>query len=165
MFLNPFRLPGLNILGSEPYRPPEADMWRSNARCKPKVYGDDGYVEVQSKLTDGNPLVGESRIRERRGRFHCDPPAFLEDTSQSLTISWKHFGAELLAKERGVKVTGITLSQEQHDLAAQRVQQEGLADQINIEIRDYREVTETYDHVASIEMFEAVGEQLAVVKA
>ena len=71
---------------------------------------------------------------------------------------WGGF-AILAAKERGVKVTGITLSQEQHDLAAQRVQQEGLADQINIEIRDYREVTETYDHVASIEMFEAVGEQ------
>ncbi len=71
---------------------------------------------------------------------------------------WGGF-AILAAKERGLNVTGITLSQEQHDLAAQRVQEEGLADKINIEIRDYRDVTQTYDHVASIEMFEAVGEQ------
>ncbi len=71
---------------------------------------------------------------------------------------WGSF-AILAAKERGVKVTGITLSREQHDLAAARVQSEGLAERVSIEMRDYRDVSETYDHVASIEMLEAVGER------
>ena len=71
---------------------------------------------------------------------------------------WGGF-AILAAQERDVHVTGITLSQEQHDFAARRVQQAGLGERIKIEIRDYRDVAKTYDHVASIEMFEAVGER------
>ena len=71
---------------------------------------------------------------------------------------WGQF-AVMAARERRARVTGLTLSQEQRDFACRRVQAAGLADLISIELRDYRDVDEAFDHVASIEMLEAVGEQ------
>jgi cyclopropane-fatty-acyl-phospholipid synthase len=47
--------------------------------------------------------------------------------------------------------------QEQHDLARERVAQAGLASQIDVQLRDYRQVSGQYDRIVSIEMFEAVG--------
>ena len=63
------------------------------------------------------------------------------------------------AKEAGCKVTGLTLSKEQADMARLRVAEEGLDGQIDIRIQDYREVPGTFSGIASIEMFEAVGEK------
>ncbi len=71
---------------------------------------------------------------------------------------WGGF-ATYAAREYGCKVTGITLSQEQHDFARERAFNEGLADKIDIRLQDYRDVQGTYDGIASIEMFEAVGER------
>jgi cyclopropane-fatty-acyl-phospholipid synthase len=63
------------------------------------------------------------------------------------------------AKQAGCRVTGVTLSQEQHDFAVARVAEEGLEDRIEIRLQDYRDVPEVYDRIVSIEMFEAVGER------
>ncbi len=63
------------------------------------------------------------------------------------------------AKQAGCRVTGLTLSEEQADLARRRVREEGLDGRIDIRLQDYREVPETYSGIASIEMFEAVGEK------
>ncbi|RED13988.1 SAM-dependent methyltransferase [Pontivivens insulae] len=71
---------------------------------------------------------------------------------------WGGF-AEYAAKERGARVTGLTISQEQHDYAVERMKRAGVADQVQIVMRDYRDETGTYDAIASIEMFEAVGEK------
>ena len=61
------------------------------------------------------------------------------------------------ATERGCRVTGITLSVEQAEEARARVAALGLEDRVDIVIRDYREMTGTYDRIVSIEMIEAVG--------
>jgi cyclopropane-fatty-acyl-phospholipid synthase len=71
---------------------------------------------------------------------------------------WGGF-AEYAAKERGLKVTGLTISQEQHDFAVERMARLGLQDLVTIAMRDYRDERGTYDGIASIEMFEAVGEK------
>ena len=71
---------------------------------------------------------------------------------------WGGF-AEYAAKERGLKVTGLTISKEQHDFAVRRIADAGLSDMVTIKMQDYRDETGTYDGIASIEMFEAVGEQ------
>lgn len=63
------------------------------------------------------------------------------------------------AKTRGLRVTGITISDEQHAWAARRVREEGVADLVEIRLQDYRDVRGSFDGVASIEMFEAVGER------
>jgi cyclopropane-fatty-acyl-phospholipid synthase len=61
------------------------------------------------------------------------------------------------AGELGCRVTSITISQEQHDLARKRVRAAGLEDLVDIQMRDYRDIGGTYDAVVSIEMLEAVG--------
>ena len=71
---------------------------------------------------------------------------------------WGGF-VEYAAGTRGAKVTGLTISKEQHDFAKARMQREGLNDKVEIVMRDYRDETGTYDGLASIEMFEAVGEK------
>ncbi|WP_424941682.1 class I SAM-dependent methyltransferase [Aliiroseovarius crassostreae] len=70
---------------------------------------------------------------------------------------WGGF-AEFAAR-RGVRVTGLTISQEQHDFAVERIARAGLSDLVEIRMQDYRDETGKYDGVASIEMFEAVGEK------
>ncbi|MEA3641333.1 MAG: cyclopropane-fatty-acyl-phospholipid synthase family protein [Lamprobacter sp.] len=62
------------------------------------------------------------------------------------------------AAERGLRLTGITLSEEQLAWARARFQGSALGSQIALRLQDYRDVTETFDHIVSIEMFEAVGE-------
>lgn len=71
---------------------------------------------------------------------------------------WGGF-AEYAAKEVGAQVTGITISQEQYDFARKRLFEQGLAEKADIRLIDYRDVDGKFDRVASIEMFEAVGEQ------
>ena len=71
---------------------------------------------------------------------------------------WGGF-AEYAAKERGLKVTGLTISQAQHDYAVDRIRRAGLSDRVEIRLQDYRDEKGTYDGIASIEMFEAVGEK------
>ena len=71
---------------------------------------------------------------------------------------WGGF-AEYAAKERGLKVTGLTISKEQLAFARKRINNNGLGDKVNLKLQDYRDETGVYDGVASIEMFEAVGEK------
>lgn len=71
---------------------------------------------------------------------------------------WGGF-AEYAAKERGLRVTGLTISQAQHDYAVERIAKAGLSDRVEIKLLDYRDERGTYDGIASIEMFEAVGER------
>ena len=71
---------------------------------------------------------------------------------------WGGF-AEYAAKERGLKVTGLTISEEQFNYAQERVEKAGLSDLVDFKLQDYRDETGSYDGIASIEMFEAVGEK------
>ena len=69
---------------------------------------------------------------------------------------WGGF-AEYAAKQ-GMRVTGITLSREQLAWARERMAKAGLSDHVDLRLQDYRDLNEQFDHVVSIEMFEAVGE-------
>jgi cyclopropane-fatty-acyl-phospholipid synthase len=70
---------------------------------------------------------------------------------------WGGF-AEFAAKEVGARVTALTISPAQHEFARQRLYDQGLAEKTEVRLMDYRDVEGQFDHVASIEMFEAVGE-------
>jgi len=70
---------------------------------------------------------------------------------------WGGF-AEYAAKERGLRVTGLTISEEQFKYAQERIEKAGLSDLVDFKLQDYRDETGHYDGIASIEMFEAVGE-------
>ncbi len=70
---------------------------------------------------------------------------------------WGGF-AEYAAKHRGADVTCLTISPSQREWAMARMQREGLSEKVEIRLEDYRDHEGRYDGVASIEMFEAVGE-------
>ncbi|CCF25152.1 SAM-dependent methyltransferase [Leuconostoc citreum] len=63
------------------------------------------------------------------------------------------------AKEYHLEATGVTLSQEQYDYVSQKIIDEGLEGRVHVYLKDYRELTETYDHVTSVGMFEHVGKE------
>lgn len=71
---------------------------------------------------------------------------------------WGAF-AIMAASQTGCKVTCLTLSQEQYQYATELVRIMGLNHLITIKICDYRDEVGTYDHIVSIEMIEAVGEE------
>ena len=63
------------------------------------------------------------------------------------------------AQKFGARCVGVTLSQNQFDLARERVAQAGLQDRIEIRLQDYRDVTGEFDRITSVGMFEHVGVQ------
>lgn len=71
---------------------------------------------------------------------------------------WGGF-AEYAAKERGLNMTCLTISQEQFNFAKERIEKAGLSGQVTFKMQDYRDENGAYDGIASIEMFEAVGEK------
>ena len=84
----------------------------------------------------------------------------LQDGQSVLEIGcgWGGF-AEYAAGLRDVRVTGLTISREQLDWSKRRMAMNGLEDRVDIRFEDYRHTTGTFDRIASIEMFEAVGEK------
>mgnify|MGYP002378253009 CR=1 FL=1 len=71
---------------------------------------------------------------------------------------WGEF-ALMAARDYGCRVTAITLSRAQYEYTCSRVADAGLGDQVAVRLQDYRDVDGCYDRIASIEMFEAVGER------
>jgi len=71
---------------------------------------------------------------------------------------WGGF-AEYAAGKYGAHVTGLTLSPAQLEYAEKRIERAGLSDRVQFKLQDYRDETGIFDKVASIEMFEAVGQE------
>lgn len=61
------------------------------------------------------------------------------------------------AKHYGVQAHGVTLAQNQHDYAQEKIKSMGLEKQVRVEMRDYRDLDGKYDKIASIGMYEHVG--------
>jgi cyclopropane-fatty-acyl-phospholipid synthase len=80
------------------------------------------------------------------------------ETILEIGCGWGGF-AEHAAKTRGVKVTGITLSNAQLQFAQTRMKAANLDSLVDLRLIDYRDVQGQWDYVVSIEMFEAVGER------
>ncbi len=62
-----------------------------------------------------------------------------------------------LARDFDARVVGVTLSEEQYRVAQSRAEAEGLSDRVEFRLMDYRQVTETFDRIVSVGMFEHVG--------
>ncbi len=70
---------------------------------------------------------------------------------------WGGF-AEYVGKNHDVKLDCITISKKQFEYASDRIFKNGLNEKINIQFKDYRDVKQKYNSIASIEMIEAVGQ-------
>ena len=119
----------------------------------------DPSMTYSSALFAGNHALDleqaqAAKIRRILQRLAPNPG----DTILEIGCGWGGF-AEIAAREFGVRVTGLTLSGEQLRYANERLAQAGVGDRVDLHLRDYRDMHGHFDHVVSIEMFEAVGEQ------
>lgn len=108
------------------------------------LYSDPDYTLEQAQDAKYARIADELDLSEDR--------SVLE-----IGCGWGGF-AEYAAKIRGANVTCLTISPSQRDWALERMQREGLNEKVDIKLQDYRDHRGQYDGVASIEMFEAVGE-------
>jgi cyclopropane-fatty-acyl-phospholipid synthase len=70
---------------------------------------------------------------------------------------WGGF-TKFVATRTGAHITGVTISRAQFEHASAAIQAEGLGDRVALQLVDYRDIEGRFDRIASIEMFEAVGE-------
>jgi cyclopropane-fatty-acyl-phospholipid synthase len=114
------------------------------------TYSSALFEEGTNDLT----AAQENKYRRLAEAINLQP----EQKVLEIGCGWGGF-AEFAAKSYGVKVVGLTISQEQRDFALKRIFEAGLSERVEIRFQDYRDERDQYDRIASIEMIEAVGEQ------
>ncbi|HEX4873224.1 MAG TPA: cyclopropane-fatty-acyl-phospholipid synthase family protein [Nevskiaceae bacterium] len=122
-----------------------------------KMWLDETLAYSSAMFSRPNETLREAQLNKFRliyQRLDLRP----EHTLLEIGSGWGGFAIHA-ARESGCRVHSITLSREQLVEAQRRAAEAGLADRISFELRDYRDVRETYDRVVSIEMYEAVGEE------
>jgi cyclopropane-fatty-acyl-phospholipid synthase len=118
----------------------------------------DNTMTYSSGLFDGEKSKAlEAAQSDKYDRIFAQLGARQGDSILEIGCGWGGF-AEAAAR-RGMRVTAITISREQFDYARSRLARAGLADRVDLQFRDYRDIEGSYDHIVSIEMVEAVGER------
>jgi len=96
----------------------------------------------------------KSKIKLLADKLHLTPGAKVLEIGSG----WGGMAIHL-AKEKQCDVTTVTLSKEQKALCEQRFKKEEVEDQIEILLKDYRDLDGTFDAIIAVEMFEAVGKE------
>ncbi len=117
----------------------------------------DPSMTYSSALFDGGEGDLEQAQQRKYGRLLDQLDAQPGQQVLEIGCGWGGFAVE--AAKRGLYVTGVTLSQEQLAYARDRVRAAGFEDMVELRLQDYRRLTGVYDHIVSIEMLEAVGEE------
>ncbi len=120
-----------------------------------RLFLDDDMQYSCAYFENGDETLEEAQEKKKR---HIAAKLKLEDGQRILDIGCGWGGMALyLAQLANVEVLGVTLSKEQHRVATERAKDLGLSDRVKFELRDYREVTERFDRIVSVGMFEHVG--------
>ncbi len=117
----------------------------------------DETMTYSSALFEGD----ESLERAQKAKYAaiCDGIGVKQgDSLLEIGCGWGGF-AEYAASVHGVRVRGLTISKQQHDFAKKRMFEAGLNERVEIVMQDYRDEAGMFDGIASVEMFEAVGER------
>lgn len=117
----------------------------------------DGTMTYSSALFRSGQESLESAQTAKYASMVDEMGARPGDHVLEIGCGWGGF-AEYAARDRGLRVTGLTISRAQYDYAVQRIARAGLSDRVTFKLQDYRDERGSYDGIASIEMFEAVGE-------
>ncbi len=146
--------------------------WRSNSRRQAKKniahhydLGNDFYqlwLDDTMTYSSGLFVTGQESLERAQELKYASMVDLMGakpgDHVLEIGCGWGGF-AEYAARERGLRVTALTISQAQYDYAVARIARAGLSDKVDIKLQDYRDNEGIYDGIASIEMFEAVGEK------
>jgi cyclopropane-fatty-acyl-phospholipid synthase len=118
---------------------------------------DDTMMYSAAKWERADATLREAQIAKNDAlcrKLHLRP------TDHVLEIGTGWGGWSLHAAEHyGCRVTTLTLSQQQRDLAVQRIAVAGLSNRVEVRLQDYRDVSGQFDKIVSIEMLEAVGHE------
>jgi cyclopropane-fatty-acyl-phospholipid synthase len=119
----------------------------------------DESMTYSSALYDGDPATAADDLATAQRRkidrlLNC---AGVRAGTRLLEIGTGWGELAIRAARRGAQVTSLTISTEQAELARRRIAEAGVADRVDVLLRDYRTTTGRYDAVASVEMIEAVG--------
>ena len=118
----------------------------------------DSRLMYSSAVFD-RPGMTLEQASERKLQLICESLE-LRDSDRLIEIGTGWGGMAIYAaKHFGCHVTTTTISRQQHELAAARIQAEGLQDRITLLLNDYRELDGRFDKLVSIEMIEAIGHQ------
>jgi cyclopropane-fatty-acyl-phospholipid synthase len=122
-----------------------------------RLWLDETMTYSSAKFTTGQESLEAAQIAKYASLID-EMGVASGDHVLEIGCGWGGF-AEYAAAERGLRVTGLTISRAQHDYARERIRRAGLDDRVEIRLQDYRDTRGRYDGIASIEMFEAVGER------
>jgi cyclopropane-fatty-acyl-phospholipid synthase len=112
-------------------------------------YSSGAYVGAETSL--------EAAQDEKYNRILNALEISAGDDLLEIGCGWGGFAEA--AANRGARVAGITISEQQFGEASARIERAGLAHRAIIRLEDYRDTAGMFDRVASIEMIEAVGEE------
>ena len=145
-------------------------LFASNTRSNSKEYISKHYdlgneffsLWLDKTLTyssaifdDSKNNLEEAQINKYKKLINLIKPK-VGDKVLEIGCGWGGF-AEYLGKNFDVKLDCITISKKQYEFAKERIQKNQLNDKINIYMKDYRDIKNKYNAIASIEMIEAVG--------
>jgi cyclopropane-fatty-acyl-phospholipid synthase len=120
-----------------------------------RLFLDDDLQYSCAYFTDPRNSLEQAQLDKKA---HIAAKLALEPGQHVLDIGCGWGGTALyLNRVAGVRVTGVTLSEEQLKIARERAEAAGVADQVKFELIDYRHVEEQFDRIVSIGMFEHVG--------
>lgn len=107
------------------------------------------YFETANQSLDGAQLAKKRHIA---GKLLIEP----EQTVLDIGSGWGGMGL-YLGEVAGARVTGVTLSEPQLEVSRRRAQERGLGERVRFELTDYRAVSQRFDRIVSVGMFEHVG--------
>ncbi|CDZ26996.1 cyclopropane-fatty-acyl-phospholipid synthase family protein [Neorhizobium galegae] len=120
-----------------------------------KLFLDDNMLYSCAYFREADETLEQAqrnKLRLLASKLHLKPGMKVLD----IGCGWGDM-ALYLAQLENVEVVGVTLSKEQQVLATERARNADVADRVRFDLRDYRDVTGTFDRIVSIGMFEHVG--------
>ena len=120
-----------------------------------RLFLDDGLQYSCAYFLEDDETLEQAQHNKRRllaAKLNLAPGQTILD----IGCGWGDLALYLAGLE-DVEVTGVTLSQEQADLAQARAREAGLDGRVRFELKDYREVEGRFDRIVSVGMFEHVG--------
>ena len=119
-----------------------------------RLFLDDDLQYSCAFFETSDASLEEAQVAKKRRLID---KLLLEPGHSALDIGAGWGGLGLSMVERGARVTGVTLSTEQHRTANERATALGVADRAVFRLQDYRDLNQTFDRIISVGMFEHVG--------